>query len=57
MLDVHFTLLYPVQRVYAIGKPPEDQLCLFAHLKNVVVFSATGLSYLLAFCRGFVNIF
>ncbi|KAJ7578483.1 calcium:hydrogen antiporter [Mycena floridula] len=26
-----------VQRVYAIGKPPADQLCLFAHLKNVVV--------------------
>ncbi|KIJ69127.1 hypothetical protein HYDPIDRAFT_23984 [Hydnomerulius pinastri MD-312] len=31
-----------VQRVYAIGPPPEDQLCLFSHLKNVVVFSSTG---------------
>ncbi|KAF9246394.1 RNA dependent RNA polymerase-domain-containing protein [Melanogaster broomeanus] len=31
-----------VQRVYAIGKPPEDQVCLFAHMKNVVVFSSTG---------------
>ncbi|KAF9227760.1 RdRP-domain-containing protein [Gyrodon lividus] len=31
-----------VQRVYAIGKPPQDQACLFAHLKNVVVFSSTG---------------
>ncbi|KAF8844823.1 RdRP-domain-containing protein [Paxillus ammoniavirescens] len=35
-----------VQRVYAIGAPPEDQLCLFAHLKNVVVFSSTGNSSL-----------
>ncbi|KAL4067761.1 RNA dependent RNA polymerase-domain-containing protein [Scleroderma citrinum] len=31
-----------VQRVYAIGKPPGDQLCLFAHLRNVVVFATTG---------------
>ncbi|KAG1724765.1 RNA dependent RNA polymerase-domain-containing protein [Suillus paluster] len=31
-----------VQQAYAIGKPPTDKLCLFAHLKNVVVFSSTG---------------
>ncbi|KAG0701519.1 RNA dependent RNA polymerase-domain-containing protein [Suillus ampliporus] len=31
-----------VQQSYAIGKPPSDKLCLFAHLKNVVVFSSTG---------------
>ncbi|KAI5995827.1 RNA dependent RNA polymerase-domain-containing protein [Pisolithus orientalis] len=31
-----------VQRVYAIGKPPEDQMCVFAKLKNVVVFAARG---------------
>lgn len=31
-----------MQRVYALGPPPEDRICLFGHLKNVVVFSATG---------------
>ncbi|KAH7908760.1 RNA dependent RNA polymerase-domain-containing protein [Hygrophoropsis aurantiaca] len=31
-----------VQRVYAIGQPPKDKMCLFAHLRNVVVFSSTG---------------
>ncbi|KAI6122348.1 RNA dependent RNA polymerase-domain-containing protein [Pisolithus croceorrhizus] len=31
-----------VQRVYAIGKPPENQMCVFAKLKNVVVFAARG---------------
>ncbi|KAF9236238.1 RNA dependent RNA polymerase-domain-containing protein [Melanogaster broomeanus] len=31
-----------VQRVYAIGKPPEGKVCLFSHLKNVVVFASTG---------------
>ncbi|KAG1890753.1 RNA dependent RNA polymerase-domain-containing protein [Suillus subluteus] len=31
-----------VQQSYAIGKPPSDKLCLFGHLKNVVVFSSTG---------------
>ncbi|KAH7923477.1 RdRP-domain-containing protein [Leucogyrophana mollusca] len=34
------------QRVYAIGEPPKDKLCLFAHLKNVVVFSSTGVQSL-----------
>ncbi|PFH51174.1 hypothetical protein AMATHDRAFT_3305 [Amanita thiersii Skay4041] len=31
-----------VQRVQAIGKPPDDKLCLFAELKNVVVLPSTG---------------
>ncbi|KAG1792180.1 RNA dependent RNA polymerase-domain-containing protein [Suillus plorans] len=31
-----------VQQSYAIGKPPSDKLCLFGHLKNVVVFASTG---------------
>ncbi|KAG1741976.1 RNA dependent RNA polymerase-domain-containing protein [Suillus lakei] len=31
-----------VQQSYAIGKPPSDKLCLFSHLKNVVVFASTG---------------
>ncbi|KAF9010144.1 RNA dependent RNA polymerase-domain-containing protein [Cyathus striatus] len=31
-----------VQRVRAIGKPPADKLCLFAHLKNVVVLPSIG---------------
>lgn len=31
-----------VQRVYAIGPPPKDRVCLFGHLKNVVVFATTG---------------
>ncbi|KAG8217645.1 RNA dependent RNA polymerase-domain-containing protein [Butyriboletus roseoflavus] len=31
-----------VQRVYAIGRPPEDLICLFGHLRNVVVFPTTG---------------
>jgi hypothetical protein len=31
-----------VQRVYAIGKPPPDEVCFFRNLKNVVVFSTVG---------------
>ncbi|KAG2366052.1 RNA dependent RNA polymerase-domain-containing protein [Suillus spraguei] len=31
-----------VQQSYAIGKPPTDKLCLFSHLKNVVVFASTA---------------
>lgn len=31
-----------VQRVYAIGPPPEDTLCLFSQLRNVIVFPTTG---------------
>lgn len=31
-----------IQRVTAIGKPPEDKLCLFAEMKNVVVLPSVG---------------
>ncbi|KAF9526964.1 RNA dependent RNA polymerase-domain-containing protein [Crepidotus variabilis] len=31
-----------VQRVYAIGEPPDDQRCLFKHLRNVVVMPSQG---------------
>ncbi|KAG6878981.1 hypothetical protein C0992_006116 [Termitomyces sp. T32_za158] len=31
-----------VQRVRAIGKPPENMVCLFAHMKNVVVLPSVG---------------
>jgi len=31
-----------VQRVYAIGKPPDDRICFFRGLKNVVVFPVVG---------------
>jgi RNA-dependent RNA polymerase len=31
-----------VQRVYAVGEPPEDKLCFFRDLKNVVVLPAVG---------------
>ncbi|KAG6916647.1 hypothetical protein DXG01_005933 [Tephrocybe rancida] len=31
-----------VQRVRAIGKPPDGMLCLFAHMKNVVVLPSVG---------------
>ena len=31
-----------VQRVYAVGEPPEDKICFFRGLKNVVVFPAVG---------------
>lgn len=33
---------HAVQRVFAIGKPPEGKLCLFAHMKNVVVLPSVG---------------
>lgn len=31
-----------VQRVFAVGEPPEDKLCFFSKLKNVVVLPAIG---------------
>lgn len=34
-----------VQRVTAIGKPPEGKICSFAGLKNVVVFASKGKPY------------
>ncbi|KAJ6502132.1 RNA dependent RNA polymerase-domain-containing protein [Mycena sanguinolenta] len=39
-----------VQRVQAIGKPPEGMLCLFAGLKNVVVLSSTDAKRSMASC-------
>ncbi|KAF5363416.1 hypothetical protein D9756_000381 [Leucocoprinus leucothites] len=40
-----------VQRVRAIGKPPQGKLCLFGHLKNVLVMSSQGIRSL-ASCLG-----
>ncbi|KAF9469267.1 RNA dependent RNA polymerase-domain-containing protein [Collybia nuda] len=40
-----------VQRVRAIGKPPEGMMCLFAHMKNCVVFPSVG-DRSLASCLG-----
>jgi hypothetical protein len=31
-----------VQCVWAVGEPPEDKLCFFRGLKNVVVLPAVG---------------
>jgi hypothetical protein len=31
-----------VQRVFAVGEPPEGKLCFFRDLKNVVVLPAVG---------------
>ncbi|KAJ7461474.1 RNA dependent RNA polymerase-domain-containing protein [Mycena latifolia] len=41
-----------VQRVQAVGKPPEGMLCLFAGLKNVVVLSSLDPKRSLASCLG-----
>jgi hypothetical protein len=38
-----------VQRVYAVGEPPEDKICFFRGLKNVVVLPAVG-AYLRVSC-------
>ena len=35
-------IIRTVQRVYAVGEPPEDKLCFFRGLKNVVVLPAIG---------------
>ncbi|OBZ75664.1 RNA-dependent RNA polymerase 1 [Grifola frondosa] len=40
-----------VQRVFAIGKPPDDKLCFFRNLKNVVVLPSSG-TRSLASCLG-----
>ncbi|RDB21103.1 RNA-dependent RNA polymerase 1 [Hypsizygus marmoreus] len=40
-----------VRRVKAIGKPPENMLCLFGHMRNVVVLPSVG-SRSLASCLG-----
>jgi RNA-dependent RNA polymerase len=31
-----------VQQVFAVGKPPDDKVCFFRGLKNVVVLPAIG---------------
>ena len=31
-----------VQRVIAVGRPPDDKICFFRDLKNVVVLPAVG---------------
>jgi len=31
-----------VQQVFAVGKPPDDKVCFFRGLKNVVVLPAVG---------------
>ena len=38
-----------VQRVYAVGKPPDGKICFFSELKNVVVLPAIGMHYQEAF--------
>ena len=38
-----------VQRVYAVGEPPQDKICFFRGLKNVVVLPAVG-AYLQISC-------
>lgn len=38
-----------VQRVYAVGKPPDGRICFFSGLKNVVVLPAIGMHYQEAF--------
>ena len=47
LVEGHFLTTYPseVKRVWAVGKPPEDKLCFFRNLKNVVVFPTSGESY------------
>ena len=35
-------IVLTVQRVYAVGEPPEDKPCFFRGLKNVVVLPAVG---------------
>ncbi|OBZ65791.1 RNA-dependent RNA polymerase 1 [Grifola frondosa] len=40
-----------VQRVFAIGKPPDDKVCFFRNLKNVVVLPSCG-TRSLASCLG-----
>ena len=43
--DYRYVKFLPtVQRVRAIGKPPAGMLCLFSHLKNVVVLPSVGRS-------------
>jgi RNA-dependent RNA polymerase len=44
---------FTVQRVRAIGRPPENKICFFRNLKNCVVLPARGifLGYLFNFAH------
>ena len=43
LTPIQATLIsFAVQRVYAVGEPPEDKICFFRGLKNVVVLPAVG---------------
>jgi hypothetical protein len=43
LTPIHVILIsLTVQRVYAVGEPPEDKICFFRGLKNVVVLPAVG---------------
>jgi hypothetical protein len=46
---------HTVQRVYAVGKPPEGKLCFFRGLKNVVVLPAVGAYLLVSYVASLTN--
>jgi RNA-dependent RNA polymerase len=41
-VNIENTYGHLVQQVYAVGKPPDDKVCFFRGLKNVVVLPAIG---------------
>jgi len=41
-VDIENTHTHIVQRVFAVGEPPNDKVCFFRGLKNVVVLPAIG---------------
>lgn len=41
-VNIENTYNHIVQRVFAVGKPPDDKVCFFRGLKNVVVLPAIG---------------
>jgi hypothetical protein len=41
-INIENTHNHLVQRVFAVGKPPDDKVCFFRGLKNVVVLPAIG---------------
>jgi len=40
-----------VQRVYAVGMPPENKICFFRDLMNVAVLPAVGTSFISVLLR------
>lgn len=47
-----------MQRVFAVGEPPEDKICFFRGLKNVVVLPAVGpASAYLRTCESHVRLY